>query len=406
MLLASTIKGTINMANKNNKKAFLHADIDNTTENNTTKEEATSPSFADQQIFTEIEQAMKDGAYRESRKKKSKKDAEPLIVNDPAKNQERVNIADDEDKKQSKKKVYEKTTFLHKLKVLAVLMVLGVFTGSGLGVWYFNFALKSNVDYTTYNPIDYAPIAAEELLAQYGVINTSGWQTQLKQNYSPDMLSAVNNIILCSYSASQASTFAMIGTGEVLSMGTVQTVYSAKTYDGTRYAFESISKGMLTVATCDVLDSTTNEVTIHQGSNATSTSAEWATSGEKMSVSKFKELSGVLPSDPLPYIISDKTVESATEVVKGDDGLYTFTVTLKPIESVLYYYKQVKRSGNLEADPEFNKIEITFTINENWQFVSSSIVEDYKAVKFGIGVGCAGTLNTTYVFDGDVVMPV
>ncbi|MBQ8444619.1 MAG: hypothetical protein IJX25_04635 [Clostridia bacterium] len=303
------------------------------------------------------------------------------------------------------KKIYTPTTFKHKMKVLGVLALLGIFTGAGLGVWYFNTALKSNVDYNL-DPAEYIG-NVDDSFSSIGLSKETGWAEKAKaKGLTPADISVVDNILLCEYNAQQASSYEIIGTGKVLSLGIAQTVYSEKKFDGDAYSFVSISAGMLTVATCDVMNKAGNSVTIYQGQNPTDSGATW-TSPETITSDAFSELSGVMPNAVSPYIISEKTIDSASEIVYDSQSeLYSFTVTLKPVESVLRYYKQVKRSGGLEANPEFYSIQITFNINENWQFVSTEITESYKAVKFGMPVTCDGTLVTNYSFDGEVTLPV
>ncbi|MBO5394540.1 MAG: hypothetical protein J6A28_01375 [Clostridia bacterium] len=311
------------------------------------------------------------------------------------------------EKRKKPKKVYKKSTFKHKMKVIGCLAALGVFTGSGLGVWYFNTALKSNVDYASLNPSDYYG-NVDDVFNDLQIIDKTNWVEEAKaKGLKPDdaSLSAADNILLCEYNATQNRPWEIVGTGKVLSLGIAQTVYSEKKFDGDIYSFVSISAGMITVASCDVLDKNGN-VTIYNGKDPHESGATWV-DPSTISSDEFKEFSGVMPNAVSPYIISEKTIDTATEVVyDSESNLYSFTVTLKPVESVLLYYKQVRRSGGLEADPEFHSIEIKFNINENWDFVSTEITESYKAVKFGMPVTCDGTLLTTYSFDGEVTLPV
>lgn len=317
--------------------------------------------------------------------------------------------AETEDKRKRKKKtkkVYQKSTFKHKMKVIGCLAALGVFTGSGLGVWYFNSALKSNIDYTSLVAADYYG-NVDEVFSSMSITDKSTWVSQAHdKGLSPADFNAVDNILLCEYNAQQASTWSIIGTGNVISMGIAQTVYSGKTFDGNFYTFESISAGMITVANCDVMAKNGSTIDIYAGKNPTSTGATWV-KDKTITTEEFSAMSGVLPNAVGPYIISDKTVETSSDITHdSESGLYSFTITLKPIESVLLYYKQVQRSGGLEANPEFYSIEITYHINEEWQFVSSEITESYKAVKFGMPVTCNGKLSTTYEFDCEVTLPV
>ena len=402
-------------------------------DNNSINKNETSTS-QNGEIFAEIEKVMKDGSYRDISSSKEEKEEEAHLThikNEPNKNLHLVEDSDDDlvvnkskkekvkkekkskedkiDRKKKKVSTYEKTTFLHKMKVLGVLCLLGVFTGSGLGVWYFNFALKSGVDYSQYDPAEYV-MNIDSSFSKIGIAKNKAWVEEAKANglsVNSDKLNPEDIIALCTYNAENATSYEIVGIGEVYAMGTKQTVYSGKKFDGTTYTFESISKGIISVATCDVM--TTNDglknVAIYSGSKPSATSATWKYK-EKQSVSQFKENSGVLPTQILPYIISGKTIASSTPVTQDDEGNYTFTLKMKKIESVLYYYKQVKRSGDLGNDPEFYSIEIKFTVNDNWEFVSTQIKESYKAVKFGAPVTCKGSLTTTYAFNQQVTLPI
>ena len=305
-------------------------------------------------------------------------------------------------KKVKVKKPYPKTTFKHKMKVIGCLALLGIFTGTGLGVWFFNTAIRSNVDYST--PVSEVIGNVDTVFAKMGVEKKKGWQEQVGSK-TPLDFSPVDNVLLAEYNHTLAGTYSVVGTGKVLSMGTTQTVYSEKLYDGSKHSFVSISAGIITVASCDVI-LPNGSIDVYAGSNPHATGATW-TFDKNYSASDFQAMSGVMPNAPHPYIISDSTFDQASEVVYNDQtGNYEFTIKLKTVESVLLYYKQVQRSGGLEAEPTFNSIEIKFTINKDWQFVQTDIVESYKAVKFGLPVGCDGTLTTVYNYDGEVTLPV
>ena len=364
------------MANKKDKNA-ISENIDITNNQN-------SPA-SDGEIFAEIKQVMEDGSYKEKPVQKVEK--------------EEIKKTKDKPKKSKKSKLK------HEIKVLAILGVLGVFTGSGLGVWYFNNNLKTNVNYDL-NPADYRG-SVESVFNELSISDLENWEQELiGDGKTPADLTPLQNILLAEHNAKTSSSYNLLGTGKVLAMGTTQTIYSRKTFNGSQYAAESISAGMLTVASCDVMNYKGSKVVIYQGKNPKKDGATWVKDSE-VSTSDFEELSGVLPNEIFPYLFSENTIESASEVTKDEtSGNYTFTLTMKPLESALLYYKQVRRSGGLESDPEFKNIQLTFTINSNWQLVSSEVNETYKAIKFGMGVTCKGYISTTYTFDGDVTMPV
>lgn len=340
----------------------------------------------------------------------SKKDKNALRENIETQKKNNTPLSDgdvfvEKKKKKSKaKKVYPKTTFKHKMKVIGCLALLGIFTGCGLGVWYFNTALRSNVDYSTDPTTVMGNV--DTVFSAMGIKKQDGWVDTAKANgKTPLDFSVADNILLAEYNHTLAGTYSVVGKGKVLTMGTTQTVYSEKLYDGSRYSFVSISAGLLTVASCDVIVPN-GSIDVYAGSNPHATGATW-TFDKNYSAAQYSAMNGVMPDAPHPYIISDKTIDQASEItLNTETGNYEFTVTLKTVESALLYYKQVQRSGGLEADPEFHSIEIKFSINQDWQFVETDIVESYKAVKFGLPVTCDGTLTTVYNYDGEVVLPV
>ena len=310
---------------------------------------------------------------------------------------------------QRKEKEYQRGTFKKNMRALAILLVFGIFTGSGLGVWYFNSVLKSNVNYLQYNVEEYLP-EYNSTFVKLGIRNESDWDSFVevaKQNQITPLsssLNALDNYLLALYNAERATSYSAIGIGNVATIAS-QDIYSAKYFDGNTYSFESISVGILQVATKDEMDANSNMVTISNGSSVKqnengSMSANWQES-ERITSQQYKELTGNYLDTINPYIISEQTILNldSVQIVDNGDGTYSFTLELHPIYSVLNYYKQVKRSGALEADPTFTSITQIVTIDQNWNFVSFDTTENYTAVKFSMGAKCTGTLYTELEFN-------
>lgn len=364
-------------------------------------------SFVDENILKEVE----ENFHKKSYKKKEKNSVTPETDDGvDAKVFEHKEEADKKkkDKKEKKVSTYEKTTFAHKMKVLAVLTVLGIFTGSGLGVYYFNNFLRSNVDYSSLNPADYIS-NIDDTFAKLSITNAddkANWVQIVKdRGTSPSDLSPVDNMLLAEYNAKNATTYEIVGNGACATIAT-QTVYSMRKFDGSTYTFESISKGMLNLAICDYMPKGAKSIDVYKGSDITVSGAVW-NFNQNLTLDEYKSSAGTMPNDIQPYIISDKTVSSSSDVVYDDSkGLYSFTLHLDPIKSVLLYHKQVRRTGGLEGDPEFEYVTITVTIDEDWNLVSTDIEEKYTAIKFGLPNKCVGTLYSTYKFNDAVTLPV
>ncbi len=315
-----------------------------------------------------------------------------------------------EKRKKKDKKPHVKTTFSHKMRVFCTLLFLGVFTGSGLGVWYFNVNLKSP---------DYGSLSAESYIKPIGTVlldnfgneaekDQKNWLNYVGNKTPNDISSHVDNFLLSVHNATLAKNFLFTGNGKATTLGITQTVYSQRRFNGDYYTFESISKGTITVANLDVylMDKKNPDIIdIYVGKNVTQRNADWYYN-RPISTDEYKNMTGGLPSEITPYIISEKTILSSSMTKDEETGNYIITFNLDPMTSVLNYYKEVRRTGGLEADPSFYSIKYIATIDDEWNLITTEVFESYKAVKFGMGVTCNGTIKIDYDFNLDeVIMP-
>ena len=303
----------------------------------------------------------------------------------------------------------DKKTWKQRMRTLGILAFLGVFTGSGLGVWYFNTMLRSNVDYSSLVASDYIDSYSDVFSRSLNIAepqNSTSWvQEAQEKNITPLSLSPVDNFLLAEYNANQAQTFTAIGNGLVSTIAK-QPIYSAKKYDGNKYSFESVSSGIVTVASCDVYNKKTNKIEQYSSNGGSGENTKWKYSSD-ISPEEYQKIVGTLPSDIQPYIISSKTVLSSSEVTEDEEtGFYTFTLVLHNIYSVINYAKQVKKTGGLSAYPEFSSIKQEITIDSNWNLIEVNVREEYSAVAMGMKVGIVGTLDTFFKFNIDVTLPV
>lgn len=328
-------------------------------------------------------------------------------------------VSDNETKKRKRnkrpKKPYEKTTFTHKMKVLGVLLVLGIFSGSGLGVWYFNYELRSTIDYGAYDPADYIQ-TVNATFKKNGISATEkdglAWLDKVG-NLTPADLTPADNFLLAEHNLSLANSYDVNGIGYVDSTGVRQSIISRKRYNGKYYTFESISPSKISfiddIILCDKYVKNSKTVSVYSSKKTNPTSADWKHSHDLPSADYLFE-AGNLPSVIQPYIISEKTVleptnDKANIVYNAEDDTYSFTMQLESTTSVLNYTRQVKRTGGLGSYPEFTSISFSAVIDADWNLISFSIKEKYSAVK-GIRASCTGVLNYTITINHDVEMPV
>lgn len=303
----------------------------------------------------------------------------------------------------------DKKTWKQRMRTLGILTFLGVFTGSGLGVWYFNTMLRSNVDYSNLVASDYIDAYSDVFNRSLNIAepqNSTSWVQEAQANgITPLSLNPVDNFLLAEYNANQAQTFTAIGNGLVSTIAK-QPIYSAKKYDGNKYSFESVSSGIVTVASCDVYNKKTNKIEQYSSNGGSGENTKWKYNSD-ISPEEYQSVVGTLPSDIQPYIISSKTVLSSSEVTEDEEtGFYTFTLVLHNIYSVINYAKQVKKTGGLSAYPEFSSIQQEITIDSNWNLIEINVREEYSAVAMGMKVGIVGTLDTFFKFNIDVTLPV
>lgn len=316
----------------------------------------------------------------------------------------------------------KRTSWKKRLFNMAVVLVLGITTGSILGSWYYKTALKP-FDYSKYQESDFVDDINAILSEVTGIANMTDAQ---KQNWvslaqangkTPLDLSASQNFQLAEFTMSLASSYTALGYGMVETIAT-QTIFSGKKFDGNTYTFESVSAGIMSVASCASMQKDSKNVTSYGGSiknldvAAETCEVEWNGKPTTSSKQDFKDLNGNTPDKLNPYIISSKTILAENEVVietiANENGTtsYKFTMKLDPVSSVLNYIKQVKQTSGLASYPEFSDVTYTVIMDEDWNLQRTEVVENYSIVYGPLKPGCRGTLNTNYEINIPVNLPV
>lgn len=325
---------------------------------------------------------------------------------------ERENSKNEDSSKKKKKMSFKKKTLMHQLKTLGALMLMGVFTGCGLGVWYFNTELRNDTNYDI-DPTPYQYDINAVMSNNFNITNQNDYatfvETATSQGKTPLDLTPADNFALAEYHASLASSWTAIGEGQINTIIT-QSLYSEKKFDGNKYTFVNISiSSMVKVAKCYEYIKGAKDVVSYTGASPQSTSATWNKDATKIANADFKEQMGNLPNAIQPYLISDKTITNGNtkENVIYDElsQSYSFTIELDTVNSVLLYAHQVKSTGGLQTYPKFNSIIQTITIDKDWNLISIEIKDKYDAV-VGIKASCTGYLKNYYTFNQPVEMPV
>lgn len=292
--------------------------------------------------------------------------------------------------------------------------IIGIGTGLFLGSWYSYAFLSSGVDYSNLTQealLDDIDDAFKKATKVNKITDETklNWVSIAKsKGVSPKNLSTYENFALAEYNLENASSYTVYGEGAVDTV-VKQTIYSARHFDGTTYMAEKISKSsMITVADCFVMEKDAKLINNIKGNNVTPTHADWTGTKTEITTAECLDKMGGLPSKVVPYIISSKTVKESSEITETTvNGVkhYKFSIKLDPISSVINYVKEVKTTGDLSDFPTFSDVTLTFVIDENWNFVEYSALENYRVVYAGLKPKCTGTLTLKFEINGPVTLP-
>lgn len=122
-------------------------------------------------------------------------------------------------------------------------------------------------------------------------------------------------------------------------------------------------------------------------------------SGEEkqMTPEEYLETVGCDATKPIDYIVSSKTV--LTEEANEKTGnCYTYTITIDAKKSVSNYVKKMKYMSGLGDYPKFDSIEMKFVVDDNLNFLSIEVHEQYR-VNYGITVGCTGDFRYEFSYE-------
>ncbi len=122
-------------------------------------------------------------------------------------------------------------------------------------------------------------------------------------------------------------------------------------------------------------------------------------SGEEtqMTPQEYLESVGCDATSPIDYIVSSRTVltEEKNESVTN---AHTYTITIDAKKSVSNYVKKMKFMSGLADYPKFNSIEMKFTVDDNLNFLSIEVHEEYR-VNYGLTVGCTGDFRYEFSYE-------
>ena len=292
-------------------------------------------------------------------------------------------------KKRNKKKQSRKSAFI----VMLFVALIGVATGLGVGTYF----SPKKIDPNRYN------FNISALMDNVDEIRT---QASTK---TPIELGAVKSCVLAFDVTSNYPRVSISSYGEVKASGVTQKINSKTIHMADKFFVESISVSSFVkvVERCyidgNVISTFSGDLrgnTVTWNAKQTNTGANDIKTTEqyyqKYSCSKLYCSS---------FIVSSKTVVSASPVTKNSEGNYEFTLTLDKNKSVATYVHIMRDTGGLKSLPDFiAEPVITVVMDSNYRVLYYHSEERYIA-SIGITAKTQAFTSNYFSYDQNFEIP-
>lgn len=261
----------------------------------------------------------------------------------------------------------------------------------------------------------------------------------------PSQYDAISNLKYAAYKLHHANFFRAVTDGTtVADLGITtytQYVHNLRVSNGKGIVFaETISSSSLkSVAEQKYAD---NGIIIFRPSTSVNGStATFSDAAYQMTYPDYSSKYGTVPDQLSKYVIDEETIlgvidenaktksaanaarASADEtesdgagfdfyvpeqLVPDAEGNYTFTLTLEPNKSSIYYRNEVRTLGGADQNPKFYAVSVTIKIASDWTPISVTTVENYDIAIPVLGaMNCTGNLTEIFtdVDDANGVIP-
>lgn len=265
--------------------------------------------------------------------------------------------------------------------ITALIVVVAVFLGQFVGNWIVN----SYLNIFTF--------AGDEATLMETESTIKKWK-----NKSIDNMTPVEAFVVAQYNLENSENYLMVIDGEILAtLGVTvsQSVYSYNYRIGDDYYNEYISKSsMVEVATGYKYNKKENVVHTFKGGAVDKTTAVWKEYLD-LTYDEYKENAGIYVGQTIDYIVSRQTVnqDKCTALEKQANGNYKFSLSLNSYATVNYTKKMDFVAGTKAG--QFYDIVLNVEVDENLNFVTVNIVEEYTVPKFN----ATAKANMTQTYD-------
>jgi len=191
------------------------------------------------------------------------------------------------------------------------------------------------------------------------------------------------------------------------SIAPVQSIYSLRKKTGSKYEYLTITEGIMSVSEKVITTDNGANFDIWRTKSVSNGEPKFSTDPSyKMTYEETRAEYGTDMTNPIPYVVSNKTIHSSYggEPIntgfgtKTEDGNYKFTLKLNTTQSVMNYVKQMKHMSELGNYPSFAFIDVEFVLDDEFRFVSISIKEEYTVTYFGVPAKCSAAMQQVFTY--------
>lgn len=282
-----------------------------------------------------------------------------------------------------------KTTLVN----LLIVCMVGLVTGVSVGI----YLRPRSVDPSRYN------FEVSELMDDVSAIRTES------ATKSPEQLGAIKCCVLAFDTTFNCPRVSVVGVGSVKSSGITQSINARTIRMNDQIFYENVSVSSLVKALNRYY--VDGQDIKHYGGSKDGNTINWSTAHDNTgeddikTVEQYKSKFGSTLNEYMTYIVSSKTVVTASGVTVNSEGNYVFNLTLDKSKSVVNYVKTMKATGNLKSYPDFtSNPEISVEMDAQFRIVKFTSYEKYSVFVLGENKS-VGTLTNTFTYDQDFEIP-
>lgn len=264
---------------------------------------------------------------------------------------------------------------LKKLPIVATCVLAiacGVFVGNIINSKYF----KSN---------NLNSINAQDLIDDVSLINYKG--------KTPDELSATEVYVVAYHILENKNSYNFVSHGNIkTSVGVNQTTYTHRSKNGNDYYYEfaTYSSMIKKASRFSFVKGGDINMELGEPTDESLKTINYSGKFENHTYEEYYKLIGREATATSNYLVSKKTVteESSCQI---ENGNYTYTLTLNPLLASITSRQEIAYVSNVDENSiNFLNIQITFTVDKEFNLISQTATDEYKMKYAGIGVTVNG----------------